>query len=688
MAKIKRQSIRAKIRMLGAFFLLEICVLTVLLFGAINRYQEGVTTFSRIGAKLELVRNLEVSLLEVVAPAHDFLIQGSEANESLNFKDAVVRVESSIIALRKTVTSSEAKILADIEKQYLQSKKIALRIFNLPDVIREREGGALMEKMDALIAVDALGSSRQLYSYISSEFERARSFSRTFGMTVVSFIITVIFVNAIFVILIIVVFDRRIVLPIMQLQSAALEFSAGNLSRRVALDVDNEVGDLAVIFNEMAVKRQLAEEETRQNYHVQSVLNDILKISLEDISLDELLKKVLARLFSIVWFALEKRGGIFLADEAGQMLLLRAQEGSSERLLSMCACVPFGKCLCGRAAVSGVIEFAHCIDSRHEVSYTGISPHGHYCVPIIARDKKNLGVMNLYLKENHQDSVAEREFLVAVANVLAGIIERRLTDERLRQAYEELVKTQEELIQAEKSKAIGQLAAGIAHEVRNPLAIIMQSADYLEIKLSNDKEISEVARLIKDNIKRADNIICALVDFSKVTQLGLEALNINSVIENSLLLIPRGSTFENVQVVKTLGEPLPKVLADTKKMTQVFINIFLNAIQAMPEGGKLFVRTYTAQFSKPLHDLEELNLIKTGETIVRIEIEDTGEGISPEHLKMIFDPFFTTRGPQKGTGLGLTVTRNIIQMHKGFIDVESQVQKGTKFIITLKGVGE
>ncbi|MDD5584982.1 MAG: ATP-binding protein, partial [Candidatus Omnitrophica bacterium] len=131
----------------------------------------------------------------------------------------------------------------------------------------------------------------------------------------------------------------------------------------------------------------------------------------------------------------------------------------------------------------------------------------------------------------------------------------------------------------------------------------------------------------------------------------------------------------------------PKVLVDTKKMTQVFINLFLNAIQAMPEGGKLFIRTYASVFNKPLHDLGQDEYIKPGDAIVRIEVEDTGMGISLEHLKRIFDPFFTTRGPQKGTGLGLTVTKNIIQMHKGLIEVESQLQKGTKFILTFKAIG-
>ena len=144
---------------------------------------------------------------------------------------------------------------------------------------------------------------------------------------------------------------------------------------------------------------------------------------------------------------------------------------------------------------------------------------------------------------------------------------------------------------------------------------------------------------------------------------------IGAILESSLNLVK--TELKNIEVVKEIRRDLPKVLVDKNKLTQVFINVFLNAIHAMPEAGKLTIRCFLKQ-------------LETREDAVVVEIEDTGTGISEENLKRIFDPFFTTKGQGKGTGLGLSISRNIIIMHRGLIEVESQVGKGTKVIITLR----
>jgi len=131
---------------------------------------------------------------------------------------------------------------------------------------------------------------------------------------------------------------------------------------------------------------------------------------------------------------------------------------------------------------------------------------------------------------------------------------------------------------------------------------------------------------------------------------------------------------------------IPKVLADKNKLEQVFINILLNAVQSMPRGGKIIIRSYDKQLEEVKNGIgrRKEDYFQVGEKVVIVEIEDTGVGIPEENLKKIFDPFFTTKGPTGGAGLGLSVTRNIITMHKGLIDIESQTGKGTKVIITLK----
>ncbi|MDD4981123.1 MAG: ATP-binding protein [Candidatus Omnitrophica bacterium] len=241
--------------------------------------------------------------------------------------------------------------------------------------------------------------------------------------------------------------------------------------------------------------------------------------------------------------------------------------------------------------------------------------------------------------------------------------------EELKKAYDELKEMQDKLVQSEKLKAIGQLASGVAHEIRNPIGIIMQGVSYLEQIISPEaKEPRQTLSVVKDNVQRADRIVMSLLDFSRAAKLELHPEGIDSILEGSLGLVK--TELKNIEVAREIQKDLPKVLADKNKLTQVFINLFMNAIHAMPEGGKLTIRGFVKQ-------LEE-------EKAVVIEIEDTGTGISEENLKKVFDPFFTTKGQGKGTGLGLSISRNIIIMHKGLIEVKSQVGKGSRMIITLR----
>lgn len=275
--------------------------------------------------------------------------------------------------------------------------------------------------------------------------------------------------------------------------------------------------------------------------------------------------------------------------------------------------------------------------------------------------------------------------LTARATEAAEAEHRRAVE--LEKAYRELKETRDMLIQAEKLNAVGQLASGVAHEVKNPLGIIIQGVNYLETKISpKKKESFEVLSMIKDSVKRADNIIMALLDFSRVTNLVLKPEDINSILGDSLTLVGQRLKFENIKIVDETREGISPVLVDRKLMEQVFINIFLNAIEAMPEGGKIFIRTYEARFEEIKNNVGRRtgDYFALGEKAVIVEIEDTGIGISEENLEKIFNPFFTTKNQRGGAGLGLSVTRNIIDMHKGIIDVKSQPGKGTKVIISLK----
>jgi len=239
--------------------------------------------------------------------------------------------------------------------------------------------------------------------------------------------------------------------------------------------------------------------------------------------------------------------------------------------------------------------------------------------------------------------------------------------EELRIAYDELKEMQDKLTQMEKLKAIGQLASGVAHDIRNPLGIIIQGVSYLEhITPPAEKEQLETLSMIRDSAQRADGIVVSLLDFSRSTKLELRPEEINSILENCLNLVK--TELKHIKVTRQIQEGLPKVPVDKNKLMQVFINLFMNAAHAMPGNGELTIRCF----------------LKKTEEVIIVEIEDTGTGISEENLKRIFDPFFTTKGPGKGTGLGLSVSQNIINLHKGIMEISSQVGKGTKVTVTLR----
>ena len=263
----------------------------------------------------------------------------------------------------------------------------------------------------------------------------------------------------------------------------------------------------------------------------------------------------------------------------------------------------------------------------------------------------------------------------------------RTIAQELEEAHKKLHDMQLMLIQAEKLKSIGQLASGVAHELKNPLGIILQNVNYLENKLpSKDEDICESLAMLKESVKRADNIILPLLNFSRAASLALQPEDINAILEASLLLTKGQLKSKNIEVVSELIKELPKALVDKNKIEQVFINLLLNAVQAMQDHGKIFVRSYLKTLDvlgKGVGKRSE-DFFSLGEKAVVVEIEDTGCGIAEENLKKIFEPFFTTKAAGQGTGLGLSITKDIITLHRGIIDVTSQKGKGTKFTIILK----
>jgi hypothetical protein len=294
-----------------------------------------------------------------------------------------------------------------------------------------------------------------------------------------------------------------------------------------------------------------------------------------------------------------------------------------------------------------------------------------------------------------------------------GENKRRLEDHirSLEITNKRLKRAQEDLLISEKMASIGRLAAGVAHEVGNPLGAILGYTKILQEGMESREEELSYLRRIEREIDRINHIVRELLDFSKPDKFEIQELDVNATIENTISLVSHQKSFKQIEAKLDLEPHLPPVKADESQLQQVLINLFLNAADAMPNGGTLAVTTgetvvgrdtegeLEAMFprrrkSDPekadyshLRKFKPLPLIydkySEGDRLVRINVSDTGCGIKRGDLPKIFDPFFTTKPPGKGTGLGLSISLRIIEFFNGEIKVESQVGRGSTFTILL-----
>lgn len=252
------------------------------------------------------------------------------------------------------------------------------------------------------------------------------------------------------------------------------------------------------------------------------------------------------------------------------------------------------------------------------------------------------------------------------------ISERKESEETLKQYKEqleqllkertmELDETKEKMIRQEKLAMIGKLAGSVAHELRNPLGVISNSAYFLNMKISRtDEKIRKHLKLILEESTKANTIITDLLDFAQTKPEESQPSNINDLLRETLETIQKS---ERIRTNTLYDSELPNIAIDPRKIQQAFSNIIINAYQAMPEGGKLMITT------------------KHHDRMIEIVFKDTGVGIPTENLSKLFDPLFSTK--MKGIGLGLTITKEIIEHYKGIIEVSSAVGVGSTFTIKL-----
>lgn len=328
------------------------------------------------------------------------------------------------------------------------------------------------------------------------------------------------------------------------------------------------------------------------------------------------------------------------------------------------------------AVVSAILHKKACLvgdaatDARVDGEFRAVYPVEEFViVPLIGRNR----VLGAIIADNvySRDAIRQEQvqLLTMFANQAGLALEtaemyRNLQKDRnqLKQAYQTLMNTQSKLMSAEKLAAIGKMAAHVSHEIRNPLVTIGGFARTI-LKKNPQPEIREAAEIVVSEVTRLEKILNEVLDFSRPVTPIFKSQDLNEVIRESCVLVSAELKSGEVRLLCKLDDKLPKIVMDSQQLKQAVLNILKNAINAMPSGGTLTVTTEC---------LKEY---------AKIDVTDTGSGIPEAVLRQLFTPFFTTR--QTGTGLGLAVTRQIVEEHEGTIDIKSEEGKGTTCLIFL-----
>lgn len=277
------------------------------------------------------------------------------------------------------------------------------------------------------------------------------------------------------------------------------------------------------------------------------------------------------------------------------------------------------------------------------------------------------------LRQKRKDEIGK---LVVGFNIMAEKLKKAYADlegkieasnKELEIAYQMLIQRQEQLIRSEKMAALGQLSAGIAHEIRNPLTSIKMFIQALEKEIDLDEHQENDFRIIMKEIDRINENVTRFLNFTRPEEPIFQKINIHEIVKDALDLLAAKLKNSGILQDASLSGKQEFVEGDPKQLSQVFLNLMLNAVEAMPRGGILTIRSAN-KFNAD-----------TGREYLQLIVKDTGTGIYEKDRPYLFDPFFTTKAG--GTGLGLSTVYSIIQKHKGRIEVESEVGKGSSFIL-------
>jgi PAS domain S-box-containing protein len=407
-------------------------------------------------------------------------------------------------------------------------------------------------------------------------------------------------------------------------------------------------------------ERKRGEKELQDNLRRQTAISELQRISLTPLPLPRKLTQMLECMLATPWFELESKGCVFIKE--GSVLNMAAQVGLSKPVLAACGRLPLGRCLCGRAAQTGEEVAATGLDERHELSYEGIHPHGHICLPLKGGGDV-LGVLNLYTKLGEPPDPGQQVFARAAAGVFAGVLF--------------LARSEEKSLQSQKMEVVGRLAGGVAHDFNNLLTAIKGYGEFVRDALTaEDPKRADVVEIL-NAADRAAALTRQLLAFSRRQILEPQEVDINKVV-GAMTNMLRRLIGENMKLVTKLSPAPCLAKVDPGQTEQVIMNLAVNARDSMPKGGTIAVETEIVTLDEAFFTAHPD--LRRG-PMVCLRVRDTGCGMSDEVKSHLFEPFFTTKGKGKGTGLGLSTVLGIIKQSGGEIEMESAPGSGTTFRI-------
>jgi signal transduction histidine kinase len=307
-----------------------------------------------------------------------------------------------------------------------------------------------------------------------------------------------------------------------------------------------------------------------------------------------------------------------------------------------------------------LMKGAH-LSELNQVTEQMSSLEAEVSIPLTSKGRL-IGIMNLSHKfDKDFYSQEDVDLLTTLANQTAIALENA-------RLYEDLKKSKSYIRRADRLASLGTLTAGLAHEIRNPLTAIKTLTQLLPERLEDEEFRNEFLHIASGEVDRISSLVNELLEFARPSDPKFELEEINPILDGMILLTSTESKKKKIEIVRDYLQDLPPISIDREQVKQVFLNILLNAIEATPANGKIVVKTRS--YLKP-----------GGTPYLQVEIADNGSGIPREFLEDIFNPFFTTK--PKGSGLGLSISNQIVQDHDGYIHVESQVNRGSSFFINL-----